>query len=194
MLKSLGTRRARLLAAALVVATLTAGCFGGGSTTSAREVPLPPSGLSREIYDLVNADRGTQGLPALTWHPKLGGLAQGWSEHMASTREVRAQRPQRHAREPGVQRVPPARGEHPGRQLQHDRGRDGAGVDELTRSPRQHPRQLQRHWSRRGLRRRASLGNAELRRGLTAAERAKRSAYAARASAEAFGSAARGAT
>ncbi|MGQ0804351.1 MAG: CAP domain-containing protein [Actinomycetota bacterium] len=86
MLKSLGTRRARLLAAALVVATLTAGCFGGGrATSSAREVPLPPSGLSREIYDLVNADRGTQGLPALTWHPKLGGLAQGWSEHMAST-------------------------------------------------------------------------------------------------------------
>lgn len=85
MLKSLGTHRARLLAAAFVVATLTAGCFGAGGTSSAREVPLPPSGLSREIYDLVNADRGTHGLPVLTWHPKLGGLAQGWSEHMAST-------------------------------------------------------------------------------------------------------------
>lgn len=86
MLSSLGTRRARLLASALVVAALTAGCFGGGTTkNSAREVPLPASGLTREVYDLVNADRAANGLPALGWNDQLGGLAQGWSENMAST-------------------------------------------------------------------------------------------------------------
>ena len=86
MLSSLGTRRARLLASALVVATLTAGCFGGGTTKSAaREIPLPASGVTREVYDLVNADRAANGLPALSWHPQLGGLAQGWAEHMGST-------------------------------------------------------------------------------------------------------------
>jgi uncharacterized protein YkwD len=83
MLSSLGTRRARLLASALVVATLTAGCFVGGH--SAREIPLPASGLSREVYNLVNADRAANGLPALSWNAELGGLAQGWSEHMAAT-------------------------------------------------------------------------------------------------------------
>ncbi|HUF85498.1 MAG TPA: CAP domain-containing protein [Acidimicrobiia bacterium] len=84
MLSSLGTRRARLLASALVVATLTAGCFSGQSHSS-RQVPLPASGLTREVYDLVNADRAANGLPALTWNAQLGGLAQSWSETMAST-------------------------------------------------------------------------------------------------------------
>lgn len=83
MLSSLGTRRGRLLAAALVVATLTAGCFAGGN--SAHEGALPKPGLSREIFDLVNADRATNRLPALTWSAQLGALAQDWSQHMAST-------------------------------------------------------------------------------------------------------------
>lgn len=83
MLSSLGTRRARLLASALVVATLTAGCFSGAN--DAPGVPLPASGLSREVYDLVNVDRAANGLPALSWNDQLGGLAQSWSEHMGST-------------------------------------------------------------------------------------------------------------
>ncbi len=81
MLRALRTRRAGLAAVALVVATLTAGCFSGQD--SARGVS--PSGVSREIFELVNADRAANGLPALAWNDKLGGLAQGWSEHMAST-------------------------------------------------------------------------------------------------------------
>jgi uncharacterized protein YkwD len=81
MLSSLGTRRARLLASALVVATLTAGCVTAQS--GARQVPA--SGLAGEVYGLVNADRAANGLPALTWNAQLGALAQGWSEHMAST-------------------------------------------------------------------------------------------------------------
>ena len=87
MLNALRTRRAKLLASALVVATLTAGCFA--SAGSSREVPLPASGLSREVYELVNADRAAHGLPPLAWHSKLGGLAQGWSEHMAATGSFR---------------------------------------------------------------------------------------------------------
>ncbi|MGQ0805347.1 MAG: CAP domain-containing protein [Actinomycetota bacterium] len=83
MLSSLGTRRARLLASALVVATLTVGCFSG--TNESTGVPLPDSGLSREVFDLVNVDRAANGLPALSWHPQLGALAQGWSENMGST-------------------------------------------------------------------------------------------------------------
>jgi uncharacterized protein YkwD len=83
MLSSLGTRRARLLACALVVATLTAGCFSGAKASSG--VPLPATGLSREVFDLVNVDRAANGLPAVSWNPQLGGLAQGWSEHMGST-------------------------------------------------------------------------------------------------------------
>lgn len=83
MLSSLGTRRARLLASALVVATLTAGCYADGN--SARESAVPASGVGREVYELVNADRAANGLPALTWNSQLGALAQGWSEHMAAT-------------------------------------------------------------------------------------------------------------
>jgi uncharacterized protein YkwD len=83
MLSPVGTRRARLLASMLVVAAFTAGCFAGENR--AHETALPTSGLGREVYQLVNADRAANGLPALTWNAQLGALAQGWSEHMAST-------------------------------------------------------------------------------------------------------------
>jgi uncharacterized protein YkwD len=87
MLTALRTRRAKLLAAALVVATLTAGCFS--SAGSSRTVSLPSSGTVRELYDLANADRAANGLPPLAWNDKLGGLAQGWSEQMAASGQFR---------------------------------------------------------------------------------------------------------
>jgi uncharacterized protein YkwD len=77
MLTALGTRRARLLAAVLVVAALSTGCFAGQGA--------PSGGLNRELFDLVNADRAAHGLPALQWDAQLGGLAQEWSQDMAST-------------------------------------------------------------------------------------------------------------
>ena len=80
MLNALRTRRARFLAAALVVATLTAGCYSGTNNRDAAA-----TGLNREIYDLVNADRAAHGLGPLAWSDQLAGLAQGWSEHMAAT-------------------------------------------------------------------------------------------------------------
>lgn len=81
MLTALGTRRARLLASALVIATLSTGCFVGASGSGGP----PAGGVTRQIFDHTNAERSARGLPALQWDNQLGGLAQGWSEHMAAT-------------------------------------------------------------------------------------------------------------
>jgi uncharacterized protein YkwD len=37
------------------------------------------------VYQAVNSDRAANGLPALTWSPKLANLAQGWAQQMAGT-------------------------------------------------------------------------------------------------------------
>ena len=85
MLTALGTRRARLLAATVVIATLTTGCFAAASTSVGRQVGLPASGATRQLYDLVNQSRAQHGLPRLAWNNQLGGLAADWSDHMAAT-------------------------------------------------------------------------------------------------------------
>lgn len=79
MLTALRTRTARLVACVVVVGVVATGCFGGSSQS-------PPSGgLNRALYDAVNADRAAHGLPGFGWDNQLGGLAQGWSQHMAAT-------------------------------------------------------------------------------------------------------------
>ena len=80
MLTTLGTRRARLLALLLVVAALTAGCYGRQGLSSAGP---------NEFLNLVNTDRAAHGLPGLQWDSQLGGLAQEWSHDMASTGSLR---------------------------------------------------------------------------------------------------------
>ena len=40
---------------------------------------------AQELYYLVNAERAANGLGPVGWHDQLGGLAQGWSEHMAGS-------------------------------------------------------------------------------------------------------------
>lgn len=80
MVTALRTRTVRLVASIAVVGTVATGCIAGGGNQS-----LPAGGLTRELYDLVNADRAAHGLPALGWDGQLAGLAQGWSQHMAST-------------------------------------------------------------------------------------------------------------
>jgi uncharacterized protein YkwD len=72
--------RARLAAAALLVATITAACYGGGG----RQVPLAAAGPGQELYDLVNQSRAQAGLPPLAWNDQLGGLAQDWSDQIAA--------------------------------------------------------------------------------------------------------------
>jgi len=83
MLSALGTRRARVLAAGLLVALLTTGCFGGGGS-GVRTVPNP-GGADRRMLDVVNWERQQRGLQPVYWDAQLGGLAADWSEHMART-------------------------------------------------------------------------------------------------------------
>ncbi|HEX6310771.1 MAG TPA: CAP domain-containing protein [Acidimicrobiia bacterium] len=83
MLTDLGTRRARLLAILLLVTALTAGCYAGNASD------LPTGGINRQLFELVNTDRAANGLPGLQWDSQLGGLAQEWSQQMASTRTFR---------------------------------------------------------------------------------------------------------
>jgi uncharacterized protein YkwD len=40
---------------------------------------------ARELYSMVNADRGRVGLGPLGWNNELGGLAQNWSNQMAAS-------------------------------------------------------------------------------------------------------------
>jgi uncharacterized protein YkwD len=51
--------------------------------------PPPPFGnasaQARELYFLVNNERAAHGLGPVNWNDQLGGLAQGWSQHMAAT-------------------------------------------------------------------------------------------------------------
>jgi uncharacterized protein YkwD len=81
MLSVLGQRRARLMASALAVAALTAGCFGAAAEPSTTSHSVNP----KEIVTLVNQARAAKGLPSLSWNNQLGALAQDWSAHMAAT-------------------------------------------------------------------------------------------------------------
>jgi uncharacterized protein YkwD len=86
MLTKLGTRRAKLLAATVVVAALSTACYGGAAGGGGGgSASLPSSGTVQELYNLTNAARASNGLPALGWNNQLGGLAQDWSGWMAAT-------------------------------------------------------------------------------------------------------------
>jgi uncharacterized protein YkwD len=85
MLTKLGTRRAKLLAATLVVAALSTACYGGAAGGGSGGQSLPSAGTARELYDLTNAERARNGLPALGWNNQLGQLALDWSAWMAAT-------------------------------------------------------------------------------------------------------------
>jgi uncharacterized protein YkwD len=78
-------RRTSLLAATAAVVVLAA--------CAPIKEPGPPPAIpfgsaqpqAQELYHLVNAERAAHGLGPMGWHDHLGGLAQGWSEHMAGT-------------------------------------------------------------------------------------------------------------
>lgn len=40
---------------------------------------------AQELFYLVNSERAANGLGPVGWHDELGGLAQGWTDHMAGT-------------------------------------------------------------------------------------------------------------
>jgi uncharacterized protein YkwD len=85
------TLRALPLAAVAVVFALAA-C---APTKAPPPAPAPPSlpfdsadPIAKELLSRTNSDRAANGLDPLAWNDQLGGLAQSWSEHMATTGEL----------------------------------------------------------------------------------------------------------
>jgi uncharacterized protein YkwD len=71
---------------AVIVVVLLAACApvksgpGGSSINFGSAHPQ-----AQELYWLVNNERAAHGLGPVNWNDQLGGLAQGWSQHMAAT-------------------------------------------------------------------------------------------------------------
>ena len=83
--------RALPLAAVAVVFALAA-CAPAKTPPPA---PAPPSlpfdsadPIAKELFSHTNSDRVANGLSPLAWNDQLGGLAQSWSDHMATTGEL----------------------------------------------------------------------------------------------------------
>ena len=71
----MGRKTAAVVCTALMALTLTA-CFPDTSST-------PPSDpLANQLFNAVNADRVSAGLPPFTWSPKLGNNAGNWAWQM----------------------------------------------------------------------------------------------------------------
>jgi uncharacterized protein YkwD len=88
--------RALPLAAVAVVFALTA-C---APTKAPAPVPPPPAPgppslpfdnadpIAKELVSSTNSDRAANALDPLAWNDQLGGLAQSWSDHMATTGQL----------------------------------------------------------------------------------------------------------
>ncbi|MGO4228100.1 CAP domain-containing protein [Arthrobacter sp. YAF34] len=74
------TRIGRRVSAAVTVAAL---CFfsspAGAASASTSEDPY-----AKEVLDLMNAQRATEGLPALRWNQSISNISQDWSNHLAT--------------------------------------------------------------------------------------------------------------
>jgi uncharacterized protein YkwD len=80
------TRRIALLAATAAIVVLAACAPIKSGPPSAPPIPFGNAHpQAQELYYLVNAERAAHGLGQVGWHDQLGGLAQGWSEHMAGS-------------------------------------------------------------------------------------------------------------
>ena len=44
--------------------------------------------IAKELFSSTNADRAANALDPLAWNDQLGGLAQSWSDHMATTGQL----------------------------------------------------------------------------------------------------------
>src|SRR5690349_12406206 len=65
---------------------LMMGVIGVGLTGCFPDRGAPPVGdpFANELYNRLNADRASVGLPPLTWSPKLAMNAAGWANQMAA--------------------------------------------------------------------------------------------------------------
>ncbi|HKH25651.1 MAG TPA: CAP domain-containing protein [Acidimicrobiia bacterium] len=81
------TRRATLLAATAAIVVVVAACVPiKPGPPAAPSIPFGSAHpQAQELYYLVNAERAANGLGPVGWHDQLGGLTQGWSEHMAGS-------------------------------------------------------------------------------------------------------------
>jgi uncharacterized protein YkwD len=70
-------KKAGVIAVAVLVSFGLTSCFADTSATG----PTDPTLAG--MYQLLNQDRAANGLPALTWSPKLQNLAGAWAHQMA---------------------------------------------------------------------------------------------------------------
>jgi uncharacterized protein YkwD len=78
----LGRRTAAIVLTMGVIGVGLTGCFPDRSST-------PPSDpFVKELYNRLNYDRATVGLPPLTWSPKLANNAGSWAWQMASVNSL----------------------------------------------------------------------------------------------------------
>jgi uncharacterized protein YkwD len=71
---------AAVIAIAAACAPVKPGAGGGGGLPFGAAHPV-----AQELYHTVNNERAAHGLGPVGWNDQLGGLAQGWSEHMAAS-------------------------------------------------------------------------------------------------------------
>ena len=81
MKRLLGRKTAAVVLMGVVALGLT-GCFPDRSSA-------PPSDpFVNDLYNRLNYDRATVGLPPLTWSPKLGNMAGTWAYQMATVNSL----------------------------------------------------------------------------------------------------------
>jgi uncharacterized protein YkwD len=72
--------------AAIVLAATLAACDAVKPGPGAPSIPFGAAHpQAQELYYMVNYERAARGLGPVGWNDQLGGLAQGWSQHMAAT-------------------------------------------------------------------------------------------------------------
>jgi uncharacterized protein YkwD len=81
MKRLLGRKTAAIVLMGAVAFGLT-GCFADRSSTP------PADPFVNELYNRMNYDRATVGLPPLTWSPKLGNMAGTWAYQMATVNSL----------------------------------------------------------------------------------------------------------
>ena len=81
-LKNLLGRKTAAIALMAVVGLGLTGCFPDTSAT-------PPSDpMTNDLYNALNRDRASVGLPPLTWSPKLANNAGSWAWQMAAANSL----------------------------------------------------------------------------------------------------------
>jgi uncharacterized protein YkwD len=76
--RTLGAKKLAVIAVAAIVSLGLTGCLP--DTWAAG----PTDATQTAMWQALNQDRANNGLPALTWSPKLNNLAGIWAQHMAA--------------------------------------------------------------------------------------------------------------